>query len=124
MEHVHRGLCDVRNHPGVPFPFAEAAVASRSLMGLEMPRIDELISVVNHQKVEVLALRALAVALLRAMPLDMQSRALSEFNTETDTARTVLLYSKVPDEVPAGFDRAVEAVNGLRRDRLQPPDRT
>lgn len=81
-------------------------------------RLDEIIDTINDHKAELLALQSLTVALLRALPLDLQSRAFAEWDTETEFARTMLLSSKAPDDLAAAFEKYVAALNALR---IRPP---
>lgn len=75
---------------------------------------EKVIAAINDQKAQLLALQSLAVSLLRAMPPDMREQALQEWDTETESAKTVLLNSNAPEELLRGYDRYVKALNDLR----------
>lgn len=81
---------------------------------------EEIASAVNDQKGELMALQCLVVSLLRAMPSEMQAKALIEFDLETAIGRDVLRQSQLPKEVADGFSRYVENLNKLRKIRPAP----
>ncbi|MEO5700342.1 MAG: hypothetical protein ABIS17_04465 [Casimicrobiaceae bacterium] len=80
-----------------------------------MVSIDKIADVVNDQKGELMALQCLVISLLRAMPADMQARALAEFDRETVIGAGVLRHSELPKAVAEGFSRYVEHLNMLRK---------
>lgn len=84
---------------------------------------ENIANVVNDQKGELMALQCLVISLLRAMPAEMQAKALSEFDRETVIGAGVLRHSDLPKEVAEGFHRYVEHLNKLRKPG-PPPGRT
>ena len=78
---------------------------------------DRIAEVVNDQKGELMALQCLVISLLRAMPPDMQAKALAEFDRETVIGQGVLRHSETPKEVGEGFSRYVDHLNKLRKRR-------
>ncbi len=76
---------------------------------------EKIADVVNDQKGELMALQCLVISLLRAMPAEMQAKALAEFDRETVIGSGVLRHSELPKEVAAGFARYVEHLNKLRK---------
>lgn len=85
-----------------------------------MSSTDKTASVVNDQKGELMALQCLVISLLRAMPAEMQGKALAEFDRETTIGRGVLRHSEIPKDVAQGFDRYVEHLNSLRKGPPRP----
>jgi hypothetical protein len=80
-----------------------------------MSPLETIAGVVNDQKGELMALQCLVISLLRAMPPEMQAKALAEFDRETSIGWGVLHHSDMPKEVEKGFSRYVEHLNKLRR---------
>ena len=76
--------------------------------------IAKLAHVVNAQKGSQIALQALAVSILRALPPQVLVAALAEWDTEKEVATTVLLNSEAPDELVEGFDMIASAIDLLR----------
>ena len=85
-----------------------------------MLSIETIADVVNDQKGELMALQCLVVSLLRAMPAEMQAKALAEFDRETVIGAGVLRHSETPPEVAQGFARYVENLNKLRKNGPRP----
>jgi hypothetical protein len=63
-----------------------------------MPLKDDVVSAINDHKGHLMALQSLILALLRAMPRDMQARALADFDIETNAARTAFLNLPTPED--------------------------
>jgi len=80
-----------------------------------MSPIERIAAVVNDQKGELMALQCLVISLLRAMPAEMQAKALAEFDRETSIGGGVLRHSDLPKEVQEGFLRYVGHLNSLRK---------
>lgn len=80
-----------------------------------MSPLETIAAVVNDQKGELMAMQCLVISLLRAMPPEMQAKALAEFDRETVIGRGVLRHSDMPKEVETGFSRYVEHLNKLRK---------
>lgn len=80
-----------------------------------MVSAEKIADVVNDQKGELMALQCLVISLLRAMPADMQAKALAEFDRETVIGAGVLRHSELPKAVAEGFARYVEHLNRLRK---------
>lgn len=80
-----------------------------------MSPLETIAGVVNDQKGELMALQCLVISLLRAMPPDLQAKALAEFDRETSIGRGVLRHSDMPKEVETGFSRYVDHLNKLRK---------
>ena len=89
---------------------------------LHMLSVDRIADVVNDQKGELMALQCLVISLLRAMPPEMQAKALAEFDRETVIGRGVLRHSETPKEVEVGFARYVDHLNKLRKIGPRPGD--
>lgn len=82
-----------------------------------MDDIDRIGKVINEQKGTITAMLTLLTSIVRALPIDQQAKALAEFDTDCEIARTVMLNSQTPDDVLSGFDLQVRALDGLRHDR-------
>jgi len=82
-----------------------------------MDDIDRIIQKLNEQKGEILAMSNLVLSIVRALPIDLQAKVLTEFDKEREITKTVLLNSSAPDDVLRSFDNIVEAFNKLRLDR-------
>ena len=73
----------------------------------------------NEQKGPLLALTALTLALLPALPIENRAAAFIELDQETEAARTSLLNSRAEEELLASFEQTIAALNALR---AQNPD--
>ncbi len=80
-----------------------------------MNPLERMAAVVNDQKGELMALQCLVISLLRAMPAEMQAKALAEFDRETVIGAGVLRHSETPKPVGEGFERYVHHLNSLRK---------
>ncbi len=77
-------------------------------------REDEIIAAINDHKGHILAVQAFAIAVFRALPVEAQARALVEWDTEIEVAKTTLLNSSAPDDLVAAVERYADALNQLR----------
>ncbi len=85
-----------------------------------MDDLDKAIKALNEQKGNVMALSCLLMGVLRALPYWQRVNALREFDTEAELARTVLLNSKVHDDVLNGFDQQLASLNHTRLQKPAP----
>jgi hypothetical protein len=67
-------------------------------------------------------LQSLTISLLRAMPLDMRARVLSEWDKETEIAKTVFLNNSIPDQFSDAYDKCGHPLNPMPQSPSpQPP---
>ena len=75
---------------------------------------DDLIAKLNDQKGQLMALKAIMTALLRALPEDMREEAFDGLEAQAEAARTAFLNSMAPDDVAAAFEHYISRVIASR----------
>lgn len=69
----------------------------------------------NERKGEYMALQTFVIALLEAMPPEMQASVAERWPIEAETARVAHLASTVPDAAAAAFESTVANLTELLR---------
>ena len=77
------------------------------------PEIEQLISVSNQQKGELLFQQTLLVSLFRAMPSHIQTDALNRFDQHAIAVRDAALFASADDEILEAFEYHVRNVDKL-----------
>lgn len=83
-----------------------------------MKELARMAEVVNDHKAELLALQCMVMALVRALPTNLQAEVLEQWDSEKEVARTILLNTSAPEALLQAFDRYVSAFDDQR---LFPP---